>query len=550
MAWIRPLRVLVPAFAFLSFLLCPLGAAAGDGSIVLEADRVEYDQASGLAVATGRVRISRDLVRVFAPRIEYSAVDHTIEAFSDPGGRVVLFHGAQRLEGELLTLDMISGEGLFRNASGSFHAEKGEIHASGADVTTIRIREGQRIESVPGKIQKGLVEGDQVYRWSDVGFTTCSADNPHYQLVSKRLVVIPGYRVVASKPAIYIGGKHLLSYPFDYVIDLSGGSRTQFLPQVMYEGDKGLGVSLGAPLVMGDVNVRWKAFLWSEVGLEAVLSLDYHYGEGVDFFADASYTWDGDQEEKRFRPRWGVDYELRGWTGRLWWSHAEGLKVEKDLGETFEGTLWRSPEFTLFSPWWSLPDLAGKWQFRATWGDYENTTKGGTERTASSRLGFGAVYEGGVSLGSIEPFWGAEYWWYDYGAGDGTQKIAIAKLGLKWPLGPVSMTSLWRKRWVDGVSPMAWDDYSDSEVFYQKATIPFGGHWSFTVRAGYDLRESSLDEMYYRLSYESMCCFRVDLAYRNDRVGDDDWAGLVFILNAFPSHPFFLGAREIEEFVE
>jgi hypothetical protein len=74
-----------------------------------------------------------------------------------------------------------------------------------------------------------------------VGFTTCSADNPHYQLVSKRLVVIPGYRVVASKPAIYIGGKHLLSYPFDYVIDLSGGSRTQFLPQVMYEGDKGLG---------------------------------------------------------------------------------------------------------------------------------------------------------------------------------------------------------------------------------------------------------------------------------------------------------------------
>ncbi len=165
MAWIRPLRVLVPAFAFLSFLLCPLGAAAGDGSIVLEADRLEYDQASGLAVATGRVRISRDLVRVFAPRIEYSAVDHTIEAFSDPGGRVVLFHGAQRLEGELLTLDMISGEGLFRNASGSFPAEKGEIHASGADVTTIRIREGQRIESVPGKIQKGLVEGDQVYRW-------------------------------------------------------------------------------------------------------------------------------------------------------------------------------------------------------------------------------------------------------------------------------------------------------------------------------------------------------------------------------------------------
>ncbi|HBG13923.1 MAG TPA: hypothetical protein DDW96_01145, partial [Synergistaceae bacterium] len=157
MAWIRPLKVLVSAFAVLLFFFCPLSAAAGDGSIVLEADRVEYDQASGFAVATGRVRISRDLIRVFAPRIEYSAVNHTIEAFSDADSRVVLFHGAQRLEGELLTLDMISGEGLFRNASGSFPAEKGEIHASGADVTTIRIKEGQRFESVPGRIQKGLV---------------------------------------------------------------------------------------------------------------------------------------------------------------------------------------------------------------------------------------------------------------------------------------------------------------------------------------------------------------------------------------------------------
>ena len=254
----------------LSFLLFgPLAAAAGDGRIVLEADRVEFDQASGFAVATGAVCISRDLLRVFAPRIEYSAVDNTIEAFSEPGGKkVVLFHGPQRLEGDHLALDMVSGEGLFRNASGGFPAEKGEVYASGSDVTTTRVKEGQRFGSIPGRVQKDLVTGDQVYQWRNVGFTTCPAENPHYQLVSKRLVVIPGFRLVASKPAVYIGGKFLLSYPFDYVIDLSNGSRSQFLPQVMYEGDKGVGVSYGAPLAMGDVNARWKAFLWSGVGLE------------------------------------------------------------------------------------------------------------------------------------------------------------------------------------------------------------------------------------------------------------------------------------------
>jgi LPS-assembly protein len=192
----------------------------------------------------------------------------------------------------------------------------------------------------------------------------------------------------------------------------------------------------------------------------------------------------------------------------------------------------------------------GSWQLSGVWGDYETRSSTDSDTVSIQRSGLGANYSGSAELGDTSPFWDVSYWWYDYGSGDGTQKITTVKLGLKWPLGPVSMTSLWRKRWVDGGSPMAWDDYSDSEVFYQKAAIPFGEHWSFTVRGGYDLRESSLDEMYYRLSYKNTCCFRVDLAYRDDRVGDDDWAGLVFVLNAFPSHPFFLGAREIEEFVE
>jgi len=538
-------RSLVVLAAFILFL--PSGAAiASDGQIVLEAERVEYDQVSGFATATGNVRISRDLIRVFAPRVEYSAIDHTVEAFSVPGKKVVLFNGPQRLEGDLLSLDMISGEGLFRNASGSFPAERGEIHASGANVTTIRITEGQKIESLPGRVQKGLVEGDQIYRWSDVGFTTCPSDTPHYQLVSKRLVVIPGYRVVASRPAIYIGGKYLLSYPFDYVIDLSEGSRTQFLPQVMYEGDKGLGVSYGATLSMGDVNARWKAFLWSSVGLEATLSVDYQYREGVVFFADASYTWDGDREEKRFSPRWGVDYNLDGWTGRLWWSHSESVKVEKELGDTFEGTLWRSPEITLFSPWWALPALHGRWQFRASWGDYESSSDSGTLKEKAQRLALGAAYSGSAVIGELNPFWGAEYWYYDYGSSDGSQRIFTARIGVMWPLGPVKMTSVLRKRWVEGWSPMEWDRYSDSEVFFQQALIPFGDNWSLTVRGGYNLRDSSLDEMFYRISYENDCCYRIDLTYRDDRAGDDDWAGIVFVLNAFPSHPFFLGAREVE----
>jgi hypothetical protein len=53
--------------------------------------------------------------------------------------------------------------------------------------------------------------------------------------------------------------------------------------------------------------------------------------------------------------------------------------------------------------------------------------------------------------------------------------------------------------------------------------------------------------MYYRLDYDNHCCYSVRLEYRDDLVGDDDWAGLVLLIDAFPSHPFFLNSRSIEE---
>lgn len=545
---IRPLRKIILAGIAL-FLAVAMGTAWGSGDqVILDADRVEYDQVKGFAVATGNVRMTKGILRVFAPRVEYSAEEQTIEAFSSPEKDVVFLQGDQRLEGDHLNLDMISGEGTLTKASGSFPAEKGRMYVSGSDVTTMKVRTAKGEGLAPGRIVKGAVEGDRVFNWSNVGFTTCQASVPHYQLVSKRLVIIPGFRVIVSRPDILIGGKLLLSYPFDYVIDLSEGSRSQLLPQVMYEGDKGIGISYGAPFMIGDINARWKAFLWTEVDFEAALSLDHRLSDNVSLFAAADYSWDPDQQEKRFRPQWGADYDFNGWMGRLWWSQAESVTIEKDLGDTFKGTLWRSPEITLFSPWWQCTNLFGSWQIRASWGDYETVSSSGTGKVKTTRSGIGGAYSGSVTLHKVRPFWGLDYWWYDYGSSFGSQEVLNARFGVSWPIGPLSMTSTWTRRWVEGNSPMSWDEYSDSESFYQKVVIPFGDSWSLAVRGGYNLIDSNLDEMYYRLSFESNCCYRIDLSYRDDMVGDDDWAGLTFVINAFPSHPFFLGAKEIEEF--
>ncbi len=150
----RPLKFFLPVMAAF-FLFCPPASAVSDaGQIVLEADRVEFDQVSGFAVATGSVRISRDLIRVFAPRVEYSAKDHTIEASSVPGKKVVLLHGPQRLEGEFLTLDMISGEGLFQNASGSFPPKRGRSTP----------RQGCYYHKVQGRSKDRVIAGEGAER--------------------------------------------------------------------------------------------------------------------------------------------------------------------------------------------------------------------------------------------------------------------------------------------------------------------------------------------------------------------------------------------------
>ena len=97
---------------------------------------------------------------------------------------------------------------------------------------------------------------------------------------------------------------------------------------------------------------------------------------------------------------------------------------------------------------------------------------------------------------------------------------------------------------------MSWDRYSDSESFYQGMLIPLGSSWSIYARGGYNVVRSRLDEMFYRLRFANNCCYRLDLTYRDDLVGDDDWAGIVFVINAFPSRPFFFNTRQISEFSE
>jgi len=533
-------------------LTVPFCSAWGNDQsrVILEAERVEYDQARGLALATGDVKISRDILRVYAPRVEYDANEQSAVAFASPEAPVVLLQGGQRLEGDRLDIDLQTGEGVLTRASGHFPAEKGKVYASGGDLETVRIGDERSTEWVKPGISSEQVQGGQIYKWNDTSMTTCpNTAHPHYNLVTKRLVVIPGYRVTASKPKIYVGGKYLMTYPFDYVIDLQKGERSQMAPVLVYESEKGVGLAYGSAFALGDMYARWKAWYWSKVDLEGAISLEYEASPWATLFAEADYTWNSDQQEKRFRPQWGANLSAGGWTGKIWWSQAESVSIEKELGDTFTGTLWRKPEIMIYSPWWADPATGGKFRLMAGWGEYETSATSGGSVTVR-RTALGAAYSGSTQLGAIRPFWSYSYWWYDYDHLSKHQDRYDARFGIVWPLGPLTMTSTWIRRWVYGDSPMSWDDYSDSEALYQKMVIPFGTNWRLMARGGYDLDDHNLDEMVYRVTYDNNCCYQVDITYRDDRVGDDDWAGIRLLINAFPSNPFYLNDNRITEYGE
>ena len=97
----------------LGLLLCWAGAAAGEGQepekVRLNADRVEFDEASGSASASGNVKLTHKDFRLFSPYLEYDTEGQKVRATADPGGEVTLLAGANafRANGWITTWSLV-----------------------------------------------------------------------------------------------------------------------------------------------------------------------------------------------------------------------------------------------------------------------------------------------------------------------------------------------------------------------------------------------------------------------------------------------------------
>ena len=506
---------------------------APSDKVTLNADRVSFNDETGQAFAEGNAILTYNDTTIMAERIEYDADTQKVQAMPLPGQQIVLTNSNRTLKGDSLNYDLNSKEGILKGAVSRLSV--------GEDGGTLYVY-GSEIDVMPWELaeERGLVKGspeDYLVQWRNVVLTTCELDHPHYRLESKTISFIPGKKVTAKKPRIYLGNTYLFTSPLDYVVQLKRRAITySFLPYFQKTDIKGTGGGITG--TMGwDTGSLSLGIAWaSRSGFEFMLEIEQEIDDHFSVIAGIEHSWDDVWRERIWRPYASLIYENAGWTARVSWSKNEYIEDQKDSVHEFKGRLDRRPEFVIESPYFKSSNYSWAMLF-ASYGTYKEKLYGRPDSDSIIRYGVGFRNYFETPLGrdkSVELFSDSRgvAWFYDHD--DADHEMLRSFTGLRYTIGAFELGTAYERQHVWGESPMYWDQYRDRERIHQRIRFPLGREIYTAFRGSYDLDEHMIDEMIYSLQWVTDCMVW-DLHYKNDRTsGGDDKIGLSLSITAFP----------------
>ena len=525
---------------FMCFFLCA-PAWSQEEEIILEADRVIYEQGTQIGRAEGNARLNKGSLYLFAPLMEVNAETREVRAEGTPEKEVVIVEGDRRMSGRSLEYDLDTREGTLYNVNASLPVEKGQVYLKGENVSLAPQKVAREKEWF--SIDETASEDEFAAKWENVSITTCREPEPHYRVVTKKLLIMPGPRVIARKPDIYLGKTKLFSSPSDYIF--TDKKHSSFMPTLHYESDKGVGVGIRPAVALGSsATIDSRIVGWTEGGIEWRSGMEADFGQNWGIYASTAYEYDSQVEEKKYRPQWGVSWQRDGWSALAEWSEREVVEKELASGSTYKSTIWRDPEISVVSPWWDDPaSVTTKWRMLSSWGRFEEGA------VSSERSSWGIQLKGHSLIAhGNKALWALGYRYFDYDTGQ-SQEVTDATLGFEWELQDLSMITSYRRTWVSGTSPMTWDRYEDIEKIYQSLFFPLAGSLSLGLRGAYNLETSNLDESIYQVFLDRDCMQWV-LTYRDDLVEEDDWASLKLVIKAFPETDLSVGSNTVSKWYE
>lgn len=541
--------------AFSVFLAFAPGLAADlndSNRFDLDAEVLTYEDSTGIATAEGNVRAKHLNMRMYAPYAQYDTQGQTIKAFSDSRNTVTLIVDNSKFTGQMAEFNMATREGVLTQSSGKMDA----MFVRGDSIQVMPYEEAVNKKLVRRRNKPKEGEDDLVAISENVTMTTCEFSNPHYRIVSKSMVMIPGEngKTIVRRPKIYMGKTYLFTYPFDYVVE--NKKHNGIAPYFDYDSDLGLGVGIQGPLAWDTGAITLNAIYWTDDEWEARFAISQRVADGLSLFASTSRLYNKDEKETLWRPQWGLNYAHKsGWTATLLESERELVDNEVIPGLDLRHNVWRKPQLTLRSPSYpfTMEGLEGHITLEAIYGRYQDNLSGlpWTNRTALNLYASGSFMK--EAFTSIRPFYSLYYRYYDYDDDfNSEQKSFYAMLGFYWDIGSFNMATAYGRRWVDGASPLSWDRESDLEEAYQKISYSFQGgsaaeFWTIAAQARYDIENSHLSEMAYKLAYNKHCLtFELVALHKTPKWGDDEYQfGLRFLINAYPQDQYRIGEPEI-----
>lgn len=534
--WVVVLSFWVSFSAFSAFSAPAM--AAEPGRVVLNADRVSYDDETGRATAEGAAVLNYEEAVIRAERIDYDAHTQKVQAMPLPGEKVTLQAGDKALRGDRLDYDLATKEGVLAGAGTSLPVGAGTLYVH-----------GEEIDVLPWDlaVERGLVRGQPgrpdefVAEWRDVVLTTCALDHPHYRIESKSIAFVPGKRVVAKRPRVYLGKTYLFTSPMDYVVRIERKAlKYSVMPYLQSSKTRGTGGGFTGAIAWETGALSLGVALWSDIGAEWMIELEQALGGGFSIKGGVAYSWDDIWDETIWRPYGSLIFERGGWRAALNGSWKELVEDQKDLRYDYKGRLDRLPELDVRSPWFRLSPES--WvSLSAAWGAYrEETSSHRSDVISRYGAGLRGYYE--KSLGKGVDFFSrfqGEAWFYDKDNAD--QQMLWSLTGLRYRLGALDLATGYERRYAWGESAMLWDRYRERERLHQKLRFPLGREIFGMVRGSYDLEHSEVDEVFYALQWLTDC-MKFELNYADDRAsGGEGRVGLAVSLLAFPDTPASFG---------
>ncbi|MBQ9418845.1 MAG: LPS-assembly protein LptD [Synergistaceae bacterium] len=512
--------------------------------VTLNADRVSFNDETGHALAEGNAVLTYNDISIMAERLDYDADTQKVQAMPLPNQQIVLTDGQRTIKGDNLNYDLNTQEGILTGANTAVPVGEsgGVLYVYGDEIDVMPWELAKERKLVHGEPEEYLIE------WSNVVLTTCALDHPHYRLEAKKISFVPGKKLVAKRPRIYLGSKYLFTSPLDYVVQLKRRAVTHsFLPYFRRSSTRGAGGgvtgSIGWDTGNASIGVAWA----SKTGWETLFEVEQDLGSNLYLTAGAEHSWDEAWNERVWRPYASLSYRYNGWNTTLRWSKNEYIEDQKDSSTEFKGRLERMPEVMISTPYFRSSKYS--WMIiTAAYGRFQETIYGVEKGPAITRygVGFRNYFEHLIhARGNVELFSLTEGSAMFYDNEDADHEMLRSFTGLRYNFGSVELGTGYERQTVWGESPMHWDQYKKRERIHQKIRLPLGREVYAAVRGSYDLDASLLDEMFYSIQWVTDCMVW-DLHYKNDRTsGGDNTIGLSLAIKAFPNSPASLG-QDIE----